>query len=97
MVSYYHADQLGSVRVLTNQSGAVAATYAYDAYGNQTASTGNVANPLRYAGEYQDSESGFYYLRARYYDPATAQFLTRDPLVAAAQQAYNCANGSWTR
>jgi RHS repeat-associated protein len=32
-----------------------------------------------YAGQYKDSESGLYYLRTRYYDPATAQFLTRDP------------------
>jgi uncharacterized protein RhaS with RHS repeats len=70
--AYYHADQLGSVRALTNQSGAVAATYAYDAYGNPTAGTGNVYNPLRYAGEYLDSQTGFYYLRARYYDPPTA-------------------------
>jgi RHS repeat-associated protein len=92
-VYYYHADQLGSVRALTSQAGAVAATYAYDAYGNQTASTGNVYNPLRYAGEYQDSQTGFYYLRARYYDPATAQFLTRDPLVAAGEPGYNYASG----
>ncbi len=61
----------------------MAGTYAYDAYGNQTTTTGNVYNPLRYAGEYLDSESGCYYLRARYYDPGTQQFLTRDPLVAA--------------
>ena len=49
---------------------------------------------MRYAGEYQDSESGCYYLRARYYDPSTQQFLTRDPLVAATEQAYTYANGS---
>ena len=83
---YSPAGQLGSVRALTDQTGAVVNTYAYDAYGNPTASTGTVANPFRYAGEYQDAESGLYYLRARYYDPATAQFLTRDPLVAATEQ-----------
>jgi RHS repeat-associated protein len=91
---YYHADQLGSIRALTDQAGAVVATYAYDAYGSTTASTGSVANPLRYAGEYQDVESGLYYLRARYYDPASQQFLTRDPLVAATEQAYTYAAGS---
>jgi YD repeat-containing protein len=77
---YYHADRLGSVRALTNQAGAVVATYTYDAYGATTASTGSLANPFRYTGEYQDAESGLYYLRARYYDPASQQFLTRDPL-----------------
>jgi RHS repeat-associated protein len=91
---YYHADRLGSVRALTNQAGAVVATYAYDAYGNTTASTGSIANPFRYAGEYQDAETGLYYLRARYYDPASQQFLTRDPLVAVTEQAYNYAGGS---
>jgi RHS repeat-associated protein len=91
---YYHADQLGSVRAVTNQAGTVVNTYAYDAYGTTTASSETVANPFRYAGEYQDAETGLYYLRARYYDPATQQFLTRDPLVAATEQAYNYAGGS---
>jgi RHS repeat-associated protein len=76
---------------LLNQFSAVVATYAYDAYGTTAASTGSVANPFRYAGEYQDAESDLYYLRARYYDPASQQFLTRDPLVAATEQAYNSA------
>jgi uncharacterized protein RhaS with RHS repeats len=65
---------LGSVRSLTNQAGAVVATYAYDAYGTTTASTGTVANPLRYAGEYQDAESGLYYLRAHYHDLTSQPF-----------------------
>jgi RHS repeat-associated protein len=80
--------------IYTDQSGGVVATYAYDAYGQPTASTGSVANPFRYAGQYRDAESGLYYLRARYYDPATQQFLTRDPLVAATEQAYAYAGGS---
>jgi RHS repeat-associated protein len=91
---YYHADQLASVRALTDQSKAVVATYTYDAYGQPVSSTGSVANPFRYAGEYQDAESGLYYLRARYYDPTTQQFLTVDPLLAATEQAYNYAAGS---
>jgi uncharacterized protein RhaS with RHS repeats len=62
----YHQDQLGSTRVITNSGGATVNTYAYDPYGNLTATTGTVVNPLRYAGQYFDSESGLYYLRARY-------------------------------
>jgi RHS repeat-associated protein len=91
---YYHADQLGSVRALTDGSGAVANTYTYDAYGNATASTGTTTNPVRYSGAYRDSESGLYYLRARYYDPASQQFLSRDPLLARTEQAYAYAGGS---
>ena len=44
-------------------------TYTYDAYGARTSSSETVGNPFGYAGEYRDNESGFAYLRARYYDP----------------------------
>ena len=79
-VSYLYADQLGSTRVLANASGTVTATYTFDAYGNTSTHTGTATTPLLFAAQFQDSESGLYYLRARYYDPATAQFLSRDPL-----------------
>jgi RHS repeat-associated protein len=91
---YYHTDRLGSVRALTNGSGTVVNTTDYDAYGQPTSTSGSVANPFGYAGEYTDSETGFLYLRARYYDPATQQFLTVDPLLAATAQAYNYAGGN---
>lgn len=41
-----------------------------------------------------DAETGFVYLRARYYDPATGQFLTRDPLVALTRSAYGYVGGN---
>jgi RHS repeat-associated protein len=53
-----------------------------------------VSNQFKYAGEYQDAESGLYYLRARYYDPATQQLLTVDPLVGWTEQAYAYGAGS---
>jgi RHS repeat-associated protein len=52
------------------------------------------ASPCCFSGQYKDTASGLYYLRARYYDPATQQFLTRDPLLAATEQAYAYAGGS---
>jgi RHS repeat-associated protein len=87
-VLYFHQDQLGSTRLLTDSAGAVAGTYTYDAYGTTTAHTGTASTALQYEGEYIDSEIGLYYLRARYYHPATGQFLTRDPLEAVTQQPY---------
>jgi len=36
-------------------------------------------NPWRYAGEYFDFETQNYYLRARYYNPATGRFTQPDP------------------
>lgn len=95
-VYFYHHDQLGSVRALTNSSGVVQNSYEYDAYGKVTASTGSVYNPFGYAGEYTDAESGLIYLRARYYDPGTQQFLTRDPEEGTTGQAYAYAGGSPT-
>jgi RHS repeat-associated protein len=90
---YYQHDQLGSTRLLTDGSGAVAATFSYDAYGNLTSHTGASDTPLRWGGHYQDV-TGLYYLRARYYDPQTAQFLTRDPLVPLTQEPYGYSMGN---
>jgi RHS repeat-associated protein len=86
---YYLHDQLGSTRALVDSTGVMlVATYTYDAYGATTATTGTATTPLQYAGQYHDAETGLYYLRARYYDPATAQFLTRDPLASLSSQPY---------
>lgn len=41
----------------------MAATISYDPYGNLTGHTGN---PLRWDGQYQDTETALYHLRARY-------------------------------
>ncbi|HXA28805.1 MAG TPA: LamG-like jellyroll fold domain-containing protein [Candidatus Angelobacter sp.] len=89
---FYHHDQLGSIRLLTDASGAAQATYSYDPYGNLTASSGSVANPFRFTGQYLDAESGLYYLRARYYDPVTANFLSRDPALWTTRAPYGYAD-----
>jgi RHS repeat-associated protein len=81
----YHTDAQGSVVALTRDgTGAIAATYAYDAFGRLLSAGGSEPalaerNPLRYRGYYLDAETGLYYLPARYYDPATARFLSPDP------------------
>ena len=48
-------------------------------------------SPFLYAGQLYDKTSGLYYLRARWYDPKTAQFLSVDPLVAKTLQPYEYA------
>lgn len=54
-------------------------SYTYDAYGNTTVNTGSpLNNPYQYNAEYTDSSTGNQYLRARYYDPASGCFLTKD-------------------
>ena len=91
---YYHQDQLGSTRMLTDASGNVQATYTYDAYGNVSSHTGAATTPLQYAAQYTDAESGLQYLRARYYDPSTAEFLSRDPAVATTRSPYGYVAGN---
>jgi RHS repeat-associated protein len=89
--TYYHHDQLGSTRMLTNASGEATARFSYDAYGGLEASTGTQTTPLGYAGQYTLAQSGLQYLRARVYDPVTGQFLTRDPVEPLTRQPYTYA------
>ncbi len=87
-VTWLHTDRQGSVRALSNSLGTVTATTTYDPYGRTISATGTATSPLGYDGQYTDSESGLVYLRARYYEPATGQFLTVDPLGALTRQPY---------
>ena len=76
-ITCLHHDQAGSTRLLTSSTGAKEASFTYDAYGNQTGHTGTAATPLGYDAQYTSIDTGLIYMRARVYDPATAQFLTQ--------------------
>ena len=79
--TYYYITNLQSdVMYLVDASGNEAAAYDYDPYGKVITSTGELAgiNPLRYRGYYYDSETGFYYLQSRYYDPEICRFINAD-------------------
>ena len=79
---YYVYDGLGSVRALTNASGTVTDTYAYDAFGNTQHGLGSSPNPYQFNGQALDS-TGLYFLRARYYNPGDGRFLSQDPLMGS--------------
>ncbi len=85
---YFLHDQLGSTRLLTDSTGSVVGGFTYNPYGDIAGSSGTVTTPLGFAGAYTDSESGLIYLVGRYYDPATGQFLSVDPLVKLTNQPY---------
>jgi RHS repeat-associated protein len=78
VTSYYGYDGFGGVRALTDATGAVTDTYDYDAWGNAVNVTGSTPNVYRYRGEQYDADLNLYYLRARYFNPLTGRFLTRD-------------------
>ena len=89
---YYILNVQGDVIALADQNGNLIAKYTYDPWGKLLKVTPNgwleeqnayylkvaEANPLRYRGYYYDSETGFYYLQSRYYDPNIGRFINAD-------------------
>ena len=84
---YYVLNLQGDVVALTDATGAVVAQYTYNAWGKILSATGEMAeiNPIRYRGYYYDTETGFYYLQSRYYDPANHRFINADSLASTGQ------------
>ena len=88
---YYVKNVQGDITAILNKAGTAVVTYSYDAWGNPLATTGTLAttlgtlNPLRYRGYVYDTETGFYYLQSRYYDPQIGRFINADALVATGQ------------
>ncbi len=75
---YYTQNAHGDVVNLTNENGEVTKKYTYDAFGVEKNIAENDTNAFRYCGEYFDAETGTIYLRARYYNPTTGRFISRD-------------------
>ena len=87
---YYTHNSRGDIIGIYNGAGELKAHYEYDAWGNVISITDNNGNaitnpnhignlnPFRYRGYYYDTESGFYYLMSRYYDPVTHRFINAD-------------------
>ncbi|MBQ9130893.1 MAG: RHS repeat-associated core domain-containing protein [Clostridia bacterium] len=79
----------GDVIGIINANGVTVVEYKYDAWGNVLSVSGSMAstlgatNPFRYRGYYYDTESGWYYLNSRYYDPQVGRFLNADGIVGA--------------
>jgi len=77
--SFYGYDGMGSVRQLTGLDEKVTDNYNYDAFGNLLSSPGPTPNNYLYRGEQYDTNLNLYYFRARYYNPQTGRFMSRDP------------------
>ena len=80
---YYQRNLQGDVIAIYDTTGAVQAKYSYDAWGNCTVTNSTNSrlanyNPIRYRGYYLDSETGWYFLNARYYSPEWRRFISPD-------------------
>ena len=79
---FYLRNLQGDIITITDRSGTVVATYAYDAWGNLLSAIGPMAdiNPIRYRGYYADNIFGWYWLQTRWYVPQWGRFLNADCL-----------------
>jgi RHS repeat-associated protein len=93
--TYLHHDQQGSTRLLTAQAGTTSGAYSFTPFGVTPAGaeghTGTATSNLLYDGQYTSPDTGLIYLRARVYDPATAQFMSVDPLMEQTGETYRYA------
>ncbi|MDD4049033.1 MAG: DUF4329 domain-containing protein, partial [Clostridia bacterium] len=74
---YYHQDGLGSTVAITDTNGNILNEYTYDVFGEPHIVKETVENSILFTGEPYD-QSGLVYLRARYYDPTTGRFISKD-------------------
>jgi RHS repeat-associated protein len=71
---------MGSTMALTDAAGdLVGQPYRYEPYGEGVSGPA-VANPIRFQGQYLDSQTGLYKMGLRYYDPTTMRWTQKDPL-----------------
>ena len=93
---YYEKNLQGDIVGIMNEAGYKVVNYTYDAWGNpyspvyvyhsgvSATDRDNVElNPFRYRGYYYDSETGYYYLQTRYYNPEWGRFLNADGYINA--------------
>ena len=89
---YFYATNLqGDILAILDNAGNAVVEYTYDAWGNHLSTTGTMANtlgavnPLRYRGYVFDSETKFFYLQSRYYDPEMGRFINADAYASTGQ------------
>ncbi len=76
---FHHRDGSRNVRLLSDSAGNASDTYVYNAFGERLSRTGTTPNPYQFAGDRYGELEGLTFLRARYYDPSTGRFISKDP------------------
>ena len=84
---FYRKDAQANIVALLDNTGAIVVKYKYDAWGkcntvvlDESATEIAMLNPFRYRSYYLDTETGFYFLKTRYYDPEIGRFITIDDI-----------------
>ncbi|MDD5452108.1 MAG: RHS repeat-associated core domain-containing protein [Desulfovibrionales bacterium] len=78
----YHFNAIGSTVAMTDQSQNIVNKYAYDPFGKVLNQQEAISQPFKFVGQYgvMTEPNGFYYMRARYYDPNVGRFISEDPI-----------------
>jgi RHS repeat-associated protein len=77
---YYTKDHLGSIRELTDSSGAMQTRYDYDPYGRRTKLSGTLDTDFGFTGHYYHQPSGLSLALYRAYDADLVRWISRDPI-----------------
>ncbi len=73
-VNYYQKDHLGTVRVVSDESGNVLSTHDYEPFGLELPSQDFSFNTHRFTGHERDTETGLDYMKARYFGASMGRF-----------------------
>ncbi|MDH5799796.1 MAG: DUF6531 domain-containing protein [Gammaproteobacteria bacterium] len=80
-IYYYHNDHMGTPQLMTDKNGVVVWDALYRVQGGIAKYKNDfVDNPIRFQGQYMDSETGLHYNRNRYYHPELGRFTNQDPV-----------------
>ncbi|MFZ5994261.1 MAG: RHS repeat-associated core domain-containing protein [Thermodesulfobacteriota bacterium] len=73
---------IGSTVAMTDSSQTMVNKYAYDPFGKVINQEEAIPQPFKFVGQYgvMTEPNGFYYMRARYYDPSVGRFVSEDPI-----------------
>ena len=88
---YYLRNAQNDIVKIIDGNGATVVEYKYDSWGKVLSTTGSMAStlgtnqPFRYRGYVYDTETGWYYLQSRYYDPSFARFISADVYLSTGQ------------
>ncbi|HEY0922273.1 RHS repeat-associated core domain-containing protein [Rheinheimera pacifica] len=80
LVYFYQLDQIGTPLSLTDSENNIVWQAHYSVFGKAMVTVSKIDNPIRFQGQYFDSESGLHYNHFRYYDPETGRFISQDPI-----------------
>ena len=91
-VSFYHQDQIGSTRNLSDAASSEVAGYQYAPFGGVLSNGGEAGGGYLFTGKPWDADAGTCHFRARQYNAGLARLTSRDPDDGSPEYAYAMGN-----